>query len=33
VDIDINAPGVDIETTGTANIKTHGLSVGFGINF
>ena len=33
VDIDITAPGVEIETTGTAHIKTHGLSLGFGINF
>ena len=33
VDIDIETPGVDIETTGLAHIKTHGLSIGFALNF
>ena len=33
VDIDINSPEVDIELTAPANIKTHALSIGFGLNF
>ena len=33
VDIDIISPGVEIETTGVANIKSHTLSLGFAINF
>ena len=33
VDINISSPGLDIETTGVANIKSHALSIGFGINF